>query len=564
MKKVKNASLITFALSIAGKKQLKALNKASKNCKTTQEKTLRAILKYAKDTQWGKEHNFAQILQAQTPDTLFTLYQKNNPPTDYEDIRPYIEKCKNGAKDILFPGKPFMYATTSGTTSLPKWIPITNEYCQNIYKKMSRLWLYSFIMHRHKVFFGKCLSIVGKVIEGYAPDGTIYGSVSGLTRDDCPAFIRKIHSSDSIVFNIDDYKSRYYVLMRTAIEQNVTCLITANPSTVVEMQNNVNEFLDDYIKDIEEGSLKKDLLVPQEVRDFLQKEYKPNPKRAAELKALKQKYGTILPKHYWPDFQFMTTWKCGNTAVYLQKFKNSFPANTLHQEFGYFASECRFGLVMNGKDDTVPFAHFHYFEFIKASDIDNPAPQFLQLHQLEKGCRYCVYITTFAGLYRYKMNDIVECTGKYFDVPTIQFIQKTAGIISMTGEKLSEQQFISAAQMAQDKTGQKLKFYIGFADIQASLYHFYFEFADNNVTQQQADNFAKEVDTFLGQLNIEYKAKRDSLRIKDPIAHRLVENSFENYKQECLKQGARDGQFKLNLLLQDEKRHSAFKELVKK
>ena len=42
----------------------------------------------------------------------------------------------------------------------------------------------------------------------------------------------------------------------------------------------------------------------------------------------------------------------------------------------------------------------------------------------------------------------------------------------------------------------------------------------------------------------------------------LVENSFEKYKSLIIQNGARDGQFKMNLLMQDDKRHEHFKKLV--
>jgi hypothetical protein len=42
----------------------------------------------------------------------------------------------------------------------------------------------------------------------------------------------------------------------------------------------------------------------------------------------------------------------------------------------------------------------------------------------------------------------------------------------------------------------------------------------------------------------------------------MKENAYELYKMAALEQGARDGQFKMNLLMQDEKRHAMFKELV--
>lgn len=563
MKKQKGATKATLLLSIAGKVQKKHLDKAAKNVKKTEEKTLRGILEYAKDTEWGKAHNYTEILKAKTPEELYALWQKNVPPSDYEDIRPFVERHKNGEANILFPGKPMMYATTSGTTKEPKWIPITHEYYKNIYNKMTKVWLYTMIMHRPKVFWGQIVSIVGKSIEGAAPDGTVFGSVSGVTQRDCPKFVKALYSAPAAVFRIADYKARYYAIMRMGIERDVTLIVTANPSTIVEMQNNVNEFYDSYVEDIEKGTINSSLNIPQDIRDELQPYLKPNPKRAAELKALKEKYGTVLPKHYWPNMQLLNTWYCGNTHVYLEKFRDSFNPEMLHMEFSYFASECRAGLVMDGKDNTTLFAHMHYFEFVREEDMDKEDKEFLQLHELEVGERYSIYVTTYAGLYRYDMNDLVECTGHYGTIPTIKLIQKTNGIITLTGEKLHESQFINAVHQAEKNTMIKIKFFVGFASVAESKYHFYFEFADEKMTQELADKFTAEVDKLLKESNIEYAAKRDSFRLKDPECHLLQPNSFETYKARCIDMGARDGQFKLNLLMQDEKRHAMFKDLVK-
>ena len=219
---------------------------------------------------------------------------------------------------------------------------------------------------------------------------------------------------------------------------------------------------------------------------------------------------------------------------------------------------------MNGKSDTVLFPHMNYFEFISDQDLENPNPKFLQLHELELGKRYCIYVTTFAGLYRYNMNDMIEVTGFYGTTPTIQFIQKINGIISLTGEKLHERQFIEAVQQTEKEMNLYTKFFVGFADVDKSNYQLYYEFADKSVDQAKAEEFTKVVDAKLKEINIEYEAKRASFRVKDPETHILQEESFETYKARCIAQGSRDGQFKLNLLMQDEKRHAMFKDLIKK
>ena len=567
MEKLSCPFVPNFLLGMAGGIQYLKLKSVSRNPRKASEQTLRAILTYAKDTEYGREHGFADILEAKTDTELYARYQQAVKPNDYEDLRPYVEKHKHGAESILFPGKPVMYATTSGTTSEPKWIPITKEYLNNVYGKMTKVWLFNFIKNRPKVYAGKIVSIVGKVKEGEAPDGTFYGSVSGVTQRDCPKFVKKLYASPASVFAIEDYTARYYTLMRMGIERNVTLIVTANPSTIVEMQNNVNEFYDDYCNDIEHGTLNASLNIPQWIRDDIQPYLKPNPARANELRALKAKYGTVLPKHYWRDLQILNTWKCGNTKVYLDKFADSFPEGMLHQEFGYFSSECRFGLVLDDTNYTVLFPHFHYYEFVAEEDIEaaneGKDVRFYQLHELVSGKRYCPYVTTFAGLYRYNMNDLVEVAPTGFhNTPRVFMIQKINGIVTMTGEKLHERQFIEAVQEASDKLGTPLKFFIGFAELSESRYHFYYEFVDRQTPQSKADELNKLVDDILRQKNIEYDAKRKSFRVKDPVAHRLIPESFETFKAQCIAEGARDGQFKLNLLLQDEKRHSKFRKLT--
>ena len=177
--------------------------------------------------------------------------------------------------------------------------------------------------------------------------------------------------------------------------------------------------------------------------------------------------------------------------------------------------------------------------------------------------RYCPYVTTYAGLYRYNMNDLLEAAPKFHNTPRVFMIQKINGIVTMTGEKLHERQFIEAVQETAAKFSMPVKFFIGFAELEESRYHFYYEFMDQNTTQEQADKFNEEVDAELKRKNIEYDAKRKSFRVKEPVAHILVKDSFEKFKEACIAEGARDGQFKLNLLLQDEKRHAKFRKLVK-
>jgi hypothetical protein len=561
---VKGWWLIRLALGIVGRKGLAGLRKSSKAARQAQETVLRSFLTSAKDTVYGKEHNFSAILEAQGPD-LFEAYRKQVPINDYENLRPYVERHKNGEADVLFPGKPKMYGTTSGTTKEPKWIPITEQYYQEVYKKLNQTWFYTLIKNKPRVFYGKTLSIVGKAIEGAAPDGTVYGSISGISQRDIPHFMEVVHTAPADVFHITEYKARYYAIMRMGIEQDVTLIITANPSTLVEMQTNANEFFDEYVSDIENGTLSKRFTIPDTVRQALESRLKPNPVRAEELRQLRVRYGTVLPKHYWPHMQIVNVWMCGNTSIYLEKVRNSFPEHTVFHEFSYFSTECRAGLVLKSNTlDTVPFGHMTYFEFIHESDTEAKDPKVYQLWELRKGERYCPIVTTSAGLYRYNMTDLVEITGFYNQYPLIKFVQKTNGTISLTGEKLHERQFIEAVRCCSQEMGLPIGFFVGFANTEKSNYRFYYEFADQTISLPRAEEFTKAVDARLMEFNPEYESKRTSNRVKAPDTSLLVKDSFEQFKEACIDKGYRDGQFKLNLLMLDAKRQEMFEELVKK
>ena len=59
-------------------------------------------------------------------------------------------------------------------------------------------------------------------------------------------------------------------------------------------------------------------------------------------------------------------------------------------------------------------------------------------------------------------------------------------------------------------------------------------------------------------MNIEYEAKRASFRLHEPQTHILLNNAYARFKAASLRDGFRDGQFKFNLLMQDEKRRDKF------
>lgn len=553
-----NTAMLLYALPVRIK-----LIFASIYPKWSSARTLRKILSANENTVYGREHHFHKLLWTKDNDHLFRIYETAVPAADYETFRPYVERHKNGEPNVLIPGKPLMYATTSGTTAKPKFIPISGKYMSTVYSKMSRMWIYSVVTHRPHWQDGRLFQSVSKVVEGYAPDGTICGSVSGLTQRQIPLFIRRKYVIPQCINDIPDYNARYYLMMRLGVEYNVTYIVTANPSTMLEFAKAAVVHFDEYIEDIEKGSISNKYDIPDSVRKEVQSTLRPNPRRADFLRKVKREHPEPQFKDFWPNLQYLNTWKCGNTRIAADKVAQMIPQCTFYQEVGFQASECRFGIVLDEGIDTTLFPNMNYYEFVEEKDLDSPNPRFYRLHELKKGVRYCIYVTTWSGLYRYNMCDLVEVGGFYHNTPKIHLVQKINGIVSITGEKLYEKQFIDAVHEAEKKTGVKVNFFIGFASPENANYDFYFEFADSDISNEAAEKFTAVVDDVLKEENVEYKTKRNSLRLKAPTTNILKRDSYEMFKKLSLLSGARDGQFKLVLLLQDKVRQLRMNRLVK-
>jgi hypothetical protein len=532
--------LVKTLVTIAGKAELNKIKKTSLDPERSQRELLQQIVEKSKDTVFGRDHNFGGIKS-------YEDYAAAVPKRKYNDYDQYFEQMFSGKADVLFPGRPVLYNTSSGTTGKQKLIPISKEFQADL-SKFNKTWMYSILEQNPKIFSGKSLSSVGKAIEGYAADGVPIGSISGNSFSTIPGIIKKGYSSIYPLFTIDDYDLKYYAVARNGLEHDISISICPSIANLLRYHQVIMENFDEIVEEIRNGTMRQAALeaLSEHDRADVMARIQPNPERADELLALRARYGKdLLPKHYWPNIKVINAWIEGNFAILVDKVKSHFPDSTVIRSFGYQASEGRFGIPL---DNSWNYSYLdirsYFFEFIPACNIDDENPPVLMYHQLELGKRYYIYITNKSGLYRYDMNDILEVVGFYNKTPLLKFIQKGAGVINIIGEKLSEEQVIEAAQTIAAEMGLPLNNYLMFGDYKGFKYQFYVEFA-GMPPQADKEAFMHKLDQKLMELNIEYSAKRLSNRLNSPEFIELAPNSRERIKEELVKRNlAKDGQYK--------------------
>ena len=544
-------SLAGFVINLMTKSSAQRFEEATKNPAQVQnDKILNMVMKNA-DTEYGRRHEFSAIKTIED-------FQKQVPIVTYEDIKADMERLVAGEKNIFTAENPVMYAQTSGTTGDPKYVPVTPTCQGREHSDQMRTWTYHAQKTHPDIFENKVVSLVSPAVEGYTPTGLAYGSTSGFIYKNMPGIVRRAYSIPYPVFEIADYGAKYYAIMRISLEHDVRFLATANPSSIIKMCEKASENSEEIIKDINDGTLSGSFDIEPPIRKVLKKTFRPNPNLARKLeKARKHRNGVLKPADYWPSLSLIGCWKGGTVGHYLEKFPDWFDPDGKREipvrDWGYLSSEARGSIPISdeGSKGVLTIAT-NFFEFVEVEELegqrDDPSKwNFLTVAEIEKSKDYYIFITTTGGLYRYDINDVVRVEGYYNQTPEIVFLRKGRGMTNITGEKLSVNQIISAMQNVSRESGATPDHFKAEADMEKSRYIFRVEFTtaiDPDIQQK----FLSGLDLHLKTINIEYKAKRDSQRLKAPVLHVMKEGWYERERIEKVEGGMRAFQAKTQLL----------------
>jgi GH3 auxin-responsive promoter len=506
-----------------------------------QTEKLLKIVRANQQSAFGKAHHFDRI-------NSVTDFQKYVPANRYEDLEPYITALSNGARSQLTVEEPFMFATTSGTTATPKYIPITNTHLQD-YTHAFQVHNYHLIRDFSKAALGKFLVITSNDDEGQVASGTPYGAISGLLSKRQSPVISRHFAQPYELCKIKNVDSKYYLMLRCALAQNVTAILACNPSSLLLLAAQMKEHAQDLVADIFDGTIRSAYAPPKRFAEAFSHHLVPNRQRARQLEDMLARDGYLQPKNTWKELAILSCWKGGPMSFYLGKLPEHYGAVAI-RDLGYMASEGRGSIPISDRGaGGVTAITSHFFEFVHEDDMENTAPKFLTIDQLALHERYYIYFTTSAGLYRYNINDIVQVTGFAGQTPIIEFVRKGLGISSITGEKLTEEQVSTAlAQVGHQLSLKAVNHFTAEVKLGDPPSYVCFVELGTTLAEPVQEEFVRLFDQSLRMQNSEYEDKRSTKRLGMPSLRILPAGTYTRLRQQRVSAGAPEAQVKIPLL----------------
>jgi len=187
----------------------------------SQKKILKKIIKRNKNTEYGKKYSFSKIKTIED-------FQKQVPIIKYNDISEDIEEIKKGKQNIFTRDKVVYFASTSGTTSKIKLIPVTKQRIKN-YNKEFALWAVYVLKDYVKIANGKTLYFAGPYFEGKTKGKIPYGSISGYLPFKSPWYVKKKISNPINVYNEMNFNKKIKKMAIHALQENITQIAFTAP-----------------------------------------------------------------------------------------------------------------------------------------------------------------------------------------------------------------------------------------------------------------------------------------------------------------------------------------------
>ncbi|CAA2999040.1 Hypothetical predicted protein [Olea europaea subsp. europaea] len=314
-------------------------------------------------------------------------------------------------------------------------------------------------------------------------------------------------------------------------------------------------------QDIQTGSLNPKVTDPA-IRECMTGVLRPDPDLAEFIakECAKENWEGIITR-IWPNTKYLDVIVTGAMAQYiptLDYYSGGLPkACTM-----YASSECYFGLNLNPmcKPSEVSYTimpNMAYFEFLphepdSVGVLRDSPPQLVDLVDVEIGKEYELVITTYAGLYRYKVGDILRVTGFHNSAPQFHFVRRKNVLLSIDSDKTDEAELQTAVENAsillRDFNASVVE-YTSYADTKTIPGHYviYWELLVKDLTNSPSNDVLNQCCLAMEEsLNSVYRQCRVADNSIGPLEIRVVKNgTFEELMDYAISRGASINQYKV-------------------
>ncbi len=447
---------ITKLLSRLFDSRLKAIDLYSNDAGGIQERVLLHLLRYAKDTEWGRKYDFRTVRS-------YRDFKERLPIQTYDDIKPYVERLRRGEQNILWPSEILWFAKSSGTTNdKSKFLPVSKEGLCDIHYKggADAVALYLRMNPESRFFSGKGLILGGSHSPNLNTKHSLVGDLSAILMQNINPIVNFIRVPSKKIALMDEWESKIEAIADSTIHQNVTNL-SGVPSWFLVL-----------------------------------------------IKRILQKTGKESLEEVWPNLEVFFHGGVAFTP-YIEQYKQVIHSPKMHYIETYNASEGYFG-TQTEFDDTSMLLMIDYgifYEFIPLEDVGMEHPRTLCLDEVELNKNYAMVISTSCGLWRYMIGDTVMFVKK--NPYKFNITGRTKHFINAFGEELIVDNAEKGLAKACALTGAMITDYTAapvFMDSRAKCRHqWLIEFSRQ---PDSLEHFASILDNSLKEVNSDYEAKR--------------------------------------------------------
>ncbi|PRQ53056.1 putative GH3 family protein [Rosa chinensis] len=542
----------------------------SENAELVQTQTLRRIL----ELNWGVEYLKKWLGDVEIDEVdecaLESLYTSLVPLVSHADLEPYIQRIANGDSAPLLTQQPMTtLSLSSGTTEgRQKYVPFTRHSAQTTLQIFRLAAAY-----RSRVYPTR---EGGKILE------FIYSSKQFKTRGGLTAGTATTHyyasqefkikqettksftcSPEEVISSGDNKQATYcHLLLGLFFSDHVEFITSTFAYSIVQSFVTFEELWRDLCIDIRDGSLSKRINVPK-VRKSVLDIISPNPKLASKIEAACEEledldWFGLVPK-LWPNAKYVYSIMTGSMQPYLKKLRR-YAADVPLVSAEYGSTESWIGVNVDPclPPEDVTFAvvpTFSYFEFIPLyrheQDCNLAVDDFIEdkpvpLSQVKVGQQYEIVLTTFTGLYRYRLGDVVEVAGFHRGTPKLNFICRRKLILTVNIDKNTEKDLqivVERGSQLLSKSRAELIDFTSHADVvnQPGHYIIYWEIK-GDVEDMVLGECCREMDASF--VDHGYVVSRRSNSI-GPLELRIVEKgTFKKILEYFIGNGSALSQFK--------------------